>query len=149
MNRDNADAYYYFNQDYYETLFNGLEDNAFIFNATKDGIVIASSIILKSNNLLSYHLSGSLREYGYFAPTNLLLWEVCKWGISQHCSTLHLGGGVGGTDDGLFHFKKSFYKGEPTSFFIGKKIFNQKAYDELVAMKSNIERSNYFPKYRG
>lgn len=149
MNRDSADEYYYFKDEFYKSILNDLKDNAVIYYAEYEKKIIAASIILKTNNRLSYHLSGSLREYGSLAPTNLLLYEVAKWGAQNGYKTLHLGGGVGSKEDKLYAFKKAFNKGDDYQYSIGKMIFNKELYDELVSKRNDKNfRNNFFPLYR-
>ena len=111
--------------------------------------VIAASIMLATNGRMNYHLSGSLREYSSLAPTNLLLYKAALWGVSNGYKSLYLGGGVGSGEDGLFKFKRSFYKGELNHFYIGKKIYDFKKYDVLIKKKEQIKDENFFPRYRG
>ena len=149
MNKDNADQYYYFKKDFYESIKEDLKDNATIFYAELEGKIIATSIMIFANGKLNYHLSGSLREYQNLAPSNLLLWKAAEWGNEIGCSTFHLGGGVGSGEDSLFKFKRAFYRGELYRYYIGKKIFVKKVYKELVGIRGNIDHSHFFPEYRG
>lgn len=147
MDKDDAEEYYYFGEEFYQSVLNDLPQNAQVFWAEKNGQIIAASIILATNGKMNYHLSGSLREFGSLAPTNLLLYQVALWGCANGIKTFYLGGGVGSGEDSLFKFKRAFYKGELNRFYIGKKIFNQEKYDELLHMRGSIE-SSYFPQYR-
>lgn len=151
MDRDHADKYYYFDTVFYLSLLEDLPENAQIFYAQiPEGKIIAAAIILTANRFMNYHLSGSLREYGNLAATNLLLYKAALWGAANGCRTLYLGGGVGGLNDSLFKFKKSFYKGELQEFYVGKKVFNVEIYQWLVSMrKGQIKNNDYFPLYRG
>lgn len=150
MNKDNADDYYYFFDDFYNSIINDLKDNVDIFYAEYNGEIIASSIILKCNGYLTYHFSGFITKYGTLAATNLLLYEVAKYGANNGYKTFHLGGGVGSKQDNLYKFKKSFYRGEDYQYSIGKKIFDESLYNKLVSMRINEEkRDNFFPLYRG
>lgn len=149
MDKDNADKYYYFEKDFYTSVLEDLPQNAQIFYAVKDNIVIAASIMISANKKMNYHLSGSLKEYSSLAATNLLLYKAALWGCANGYSTLYLGGGVGSSEDGLFKFKKSFYKGDLNHYYIGKKIFNKEKYNELVVLRKNIKDKNFFPQYRG
>lgn len=148
MDKDNAEEYYYFGENFYESILEDIPYNAQVFFAEKDGTVIAASIILSANNRINYHLSGSLKEYSHLAPTNLLLYQVALWGHTNGYKTLYLGGGVGSGEDGLFKFKRAFYKGELHHFFIGKKIYDQDAYQNLIFIRGDNVQSNYFPLYR-
>lgn len=147
MEKDEADDYYYFNKPFYESILNDLPQNAQVFWADKDGQTIASSIMIGANGYLNYHLSGSLREFSSFAPSNLILYKASLWGCANGYRTLYLGGGVGSGEDSLFKFKRAFYKGELNNFVIGKKIYDQEKYDKLLQMRPYTE-SNFFPKYR-
>ena len=149
MDEDGAEPYYYFEQPFYDSLREDLPGNAQVFQAEKDGKVIASSVLLHCNGRMNYHLSGSLREYRTLAPTNLLLYEAARWGCENGCRTLYLGGGVGSSEDNLFKFKRAFNRGELKHFFVGRKIYDPEKYDMLVSLRSGIRDEGYFPKYRG
>lgn len=150
MDKDNADEYYYFSQEFYSSILNDLNHNAEIFYAVKGDKVIAASIILMCNGYLNYHLSGSLHDYYNLASTNLLLYEVALWGSEHGFKSLYLGGGVGSEEDNLFAFKRSFYKGNLNRFYIGKKIINGEVYKKLVGLKNEgIHNPLFFPQYRG
>ncbi len=148
MDKDHAEVYYYFGKEFYQSVLEDLPNNAQVFFAEKEGKVIAASIILTANGRINYHLSGSLREYSSLAPTNLLLYKVALWGYENGFKTLYLGGGVGSGEDGLFKFKRAFYKGELNRFHIGKKIFDEEKYEKMLSLREDLGESNYFPKYR-
>lgn len=150
MDKDEADDYYYFKPEFYESVMKDLDAEGQVFYAVYDKKVIAASIILATNGKLNYHLSGSLKEFQNLAPTNLLLYKAALWGYANGCKTFHLGGGVGSAKDSLYKFKAAFYKGEPSSFYIGRKIYIEDKYKELVLIRdqNEIENSGFFPKYR-
>ena len=147
MDKDNAEEYYYFGESFYESVLEDLPQNAQVFFAVKENTVIAASIFLSTNGHMNYHLSGSLREYSSLAPTNLLLYQASLWGCANGYKTLYLGGGVGSGEDSLFKFKRAFYRGELNRFYIGKKIFDDEKYKELLSVRGTIE-SGFFPAYR-
>ncbi len=149
MDKDNADDYYYFGDEFYQSILSDLYNNSQVFYAVYEDKVIASAIMLFANGKINYHLSGSVREYSSLAATNLLLYETALWGCDNGYKTLYLGGGVGSGEDSLFKFKKAFYRGEDLNrFYIGKCIFNKNKYDELVSMRTDLENTGFFPKYR-
>lgn len=149
MDKDDAEKYYYFESEFYKSILEDLPQNAQVFWAEKEGQVIAASIMLGTNGRMSYHLSGSLREFSSFAPTNLLLYKAALWGYANGYRTLYMGGGVGSGEDSLFKFKRAFFKGDLNHFFIGKRIYNTEKYDKLLGIRSEIDNPGYFPKYRG
>ena len=149
MKRDHAEDYYYFEKEFYEEILYSLPQNAQVFYAVLENEIIAASIMLTANRRMNYHLSGSRKEYSSLAASNLLLYEAALWGCENGCKSLYLGGGVGSNEDSLFKFKRAFYrKDELNQFYIGRKIFDQNSYDELLKMRSEHSKSNYFPEYR-
>ena len=149
MDKDNADSYYYFGEDFYASVREDLPDNAQIFYAVYENEIIAAAIFLTANGKINYHLSGSRRMYSSLAPTNLLLYEVAKWGCLNGYKSLYLGGGVGSEEDSLFKFKKAFYRPEDLNrFVIGKKIFDRETYDKLICARGDIPERVFFPQYR-
>jgi hypothetical protein len=149
MDKDHAQAYYYFDAPFYQSIHDDLAEHAEIFYAVWEDRIIAASIMLYANGFMNYHLSGSVREYASLAPTNLLLYEAALWGCGQGLQSLYLGGGVGSGEDSLFKFKRSFYRPDDLPrFHIGKKILNQAVYHELVAAREELGDSGFFPKYR-
>ena len=149
MDKDNATDYYYFAPSFYESVCEDLPHNSEVFYAQlPDGTVIAAAIMLWANGRMNYHLGGFRTEYGPIAPTNLLMYEAALWGCGAGCKTLHLGGGVGSGEDNLYRFKKTFYRGEPCRYHIGKKIFDKEKYAALCALRANLPDSGFFPRYR-
>ncbi len=154
MDNDNAIDYYYFGPQFYESVMHDLAENAEVFYAQiSDGTIAAVAIMLTVNGSMNYHLGGSLREYSKVAPMNHLFYKAALWGCANGYKTLYLGGGVGSGEDNLLRFKKNFYKGELSTFHIGKRIFDEDAYQNLVDLRSDkgpeITNAGFFPVYRG
>ena len=151
MNKDDATDYYYFKKEFYKSVLEDLRYNSLIFYALYDQKIISMSMILFGNDNMHYHLSASDREYQSLAATNLLLYEAACWGCENGYKSFHLGGGLGSNEDSLFKFKKAFNKNSETYFSIGRKIFDQEKYYELIKIRDiNYDDSNstFFPQYR-
>ena len=124
-----------------------------MFYAVYEDKIIAMSIMIFANDKMSYHLSGSDIEYRNLAPSNLLLYKAALWGCEQGFKTFHLGGGVGSGEDNLYKFKATFNKKTNYQFSIGKQIFNQEKYEDLINYRllNDINfntDSSFFPLYR-
>ena len=124
-----------------------------MFYAVLNGEIIAMSIMLFGNKQMHYHLSGSMMEYLNLAPSNLLLYKAALWGCEKGFKTFHLGGGVGSGEDNLYKFKAAFNRNSEYQFSIGKEIFDEEKYNDLVALRSKSDSefdtdSKYFPLYR-
>lgn len=153
MDKDHAEEYYYFGDAFYASIHRDLNDNYEMFYAVYEGQIIAMSIILYANQQMHYHLSGSLLEYRNLAPSNLLLYKAALWGYEQGFNTFHLGGGVGSGEDNLYKFKAAFNKNSDFQFSIGKQIFDESVYVNLVEMRRDNDpsfdlSSSFFPLYR-
>lgn len=153
MDKDNAEEYYYFKKEFYESIHVDLKDNYEMFWAEYEGKIIAMSIIIFANGRLNYHLSGSDIEYRNLAPSNLLLYKVAMWGCGKGMKTFHLGGGVGSGEDNLFKFKIAFNRFSDYQFSIAKHIFDQEKYEALVEERAGRDpefnrESKFFPLYR-
>ena len=153
MEKDHAEEYYFFEDAFYESIHNDLHDNYELFYAVLNDEIIAMSIMLFANNQMHYHLSGSLVEYRNIAPSNLLLYKAALWGCEHGYKTFHLGGGVGSGEDNLYKFKAAFNRNSDYQFSIGKEIFDQEKYNELVALRAKEDKNfdpenSFFPLYR-
>lgn len=153
MAKDHAEGYYFFGKEFYDSIYKDLDDNYELFFAKYDGKIIAMSIMLFCNHQMHYHLSGSLSEYRSLAPSNLLLYKAALWGCEQGFKTFHLGGGVGSSEDSLYKFKAAFNRHSGCQFSIGKEVFDQECYDELVCLRKVSDpdfdaESHFFPLYR-
>lgn len=153
MRGDNAEEYYFFGKQFYESIANDLAGNYEIFYATHEGKIISIAIMIFANDQMHYHLSGSLREYRSLAPSNLLLYKAALWGHEQGYKTFHLGGGVGSGEDPLYKFKAAFNRNSDYRFAIGKMIVNEGQYNYLVNLRASFDpdfdsTSKYFPVYR-
>lgn len=153
MDKDNAEEYYYFGEQFYESIHNDLNDNYEMFYAVLNSEIIAMSIVLFGNKQMHYHLSGSMIEFRHLAPSNLLLYKAALWGCEHGFKTFHLGGGVGSGEDNLYKFKAAFNKMSDYQFSIGKELFDKENYSKLIELRKTKDNSfnmesTFFPLYR-
>ena len=130
MAREN---YYFFPQSYYDEYKASFKDNSVLYFAMLDDKVIAGSMFMFSDDYAHYHLSARDREYSRYAANNFILWYGIQKAKERGCKWFHFGGGTTGDDnDSLLKFKKEFSK-TLCEFWIGKKVHNQRIYDEVVS----------------
>lgn len=145
MDRVNASQDYYFSQDYFYQFLQNRDFEAKLLVCKERNNVIAGAIFTNSEKIIQYHLAGTSSEYIKIAPMKLIIDEARLWGNQTAAGTLHLGGGVGGSDeDSLFRFKSAF-SDQYMQFSVWRFIVNKEVYGELSQGK---EMSNYFPLYR-
>lgn len=147
MDRDAASSYYYFNEAYYQNLFSNLQGHVVMYRARFEETTIAMCILFYCGKWAHYHLSCAKREYMKFAPTNLLLYTAAKDCAACGVKDFYLGGGLGGAEDSLYSFKKSFHRTGVLLRYFGKKVYDTKVYEALVE-QTNTAGSVFFPAYR-
>lgn len=146
MDKLSADGFYYFDNDYYKHLVEGIPNSFLGCVKDAEGKIISSAIFMYSGAYGHYHLSGSDKSQLILSPNNLMLWEAAKELQKRGVKRFHLGGGTtGNEDDSLFLFKRRFSKGT-CQFYIGKLIFNQDAYNAICAdwEQKNPEKAEHY-----
>ena len=110
--------------------------------------IISGAIMVKTNNIIQYHISGTRNEYLHLTPIRILIDEMRIKGTEQGYTFFNLGGGLGSEEDSLFNFKASFSK-DFKNFKIWKYIVNSKVYDTLVSQYTDLNSNqDFFPLYR-
>lgn len=149
MDRNNASDYYYFDKEYFTGIMDNFSQNIIIVKAIFEGKVIAAGFYFTYNKMVHIHLSGTLSDYLYLSPAYVLRYAVTLWAKENGFEMIHHGGGRTNTEeDGLFKFKKSFAKNTEFDFYIGKKVWNEKVYEELCKEIQDEGNEMFFPAYR-
>lgn len=148
MDRTNATEQYYNSKEKLTIFMENCPDNCAIVLTYKDEVAIASEIILLSNDSLFSFIGGTLSDYFNLRPNEILKHDVIDWGFNRGFKFYVLGGGLG-KEDGIYIYKKTFFPNDEYPFVVGKKIVNDKIYDELVSMQEfDNSDSDFFPLYR-
>lgn len=145
MRRQQAADYYFFPPGYWQALAAGLDDGLIIFEAVLGGEVVAALLCMATKPWLHYHLGATADEARVVGASNALFLAAAEWGKARGYTHFHLGGGVGGGDDGLLKFKLRFDPGGMLPFHIGKAVLDPARYAELAGSAST---AGFFPAYR-
>lgn len=149
MERNEASEYYYFDDSYFQGLIDELGDHLVNVNIFQGDTCIASGLYFYTDESFHMHLSGTRHEFLHLSPAFVLKYTAMEWAKSKGIKYVHHGGGASNDpEDSLLKFKLRFTTNEPLDFYIGRKVFMQEVYDELVQV-TNTQGSSYFPKYRG
>ena len=143
MRRVNADGFYFFEPAYWERLG---ELPLVRFDAEIDGEVVASALCLATPPWLHYHLSGTTDAGRSTGSSTLVLLEAARWAQANGYERFHLGGGLGGKEDSLHHFKARFDPEGLVDAAIGKAIHDEDAYRRLSGSEASYV--GFFPAYR-
>lgn len=149
MDRNSAQNYYYFDEEYFNKNLEYFKDNLLIVEAIYEEKTIAMGFYYIYNEYIHTHLSGTLSEYLKLSPAYVLRYALTQWGKEQGYHLIHHGGGTtNDPEDSLFKFKKQFGNNTEFEFHIGKKVWNEEIYDSLCS-ENNIDKNiEFFPAYR-
>jgi hypothetical protein len=154
MDRVAAKESYYFENEYYLNLLN-LEDKVHICLVELEGQAICGSLLFEHDGIVQYHLGGTKNEFLKLAPTTLMFDFIRLWAKERGNLYFHLGGGLGGGNDNLYHFKAGFSQ-QRYRFFTLRLITHTENYDKLVKRRAKtldmqaerLIESGFFPAYR-
>ncbi|MBR7117522.1 MAG: peptidoglycan bridge formation glycyltransferase FemA/FemB family protein [Clostridia bacterium] len=149
MDRNGASDYYYFDDEYFNDCLKYFQKNLIFVEAIFEEKTIAAGLYFVYNNTIHIHLSGTLSEYLHLSPAYILRYAVTLWGKEHGYKLIHHGGGRSNAeDDNLYLFKKQFAQMTEFDFYVGKRIWDNAAYDMLCRESGNTECSDFFPAYR-
>lgn len=155
MDRVSAKQSYYFDQKYFEDLLR-LGEKIHCCIVENSDQIVAASLFFECCGIVQAHLGGTRTAFMSQSPFSLLLHYVRLWARERGNEFLHLGGGVGGSqEDRLFRFKSGFSK-QQHDFHTLRLIVNLQTYQELIAYRAHsldlpveqLQQSNFFPAYR-
>ncbi|MFR2795618.1 GNAT family N-acetyltransferase [Romboutsia timonensis] len=155
MDRNNANNSYYFSNEYFNKIINQLSDNFVIFNAIKDNKIIATELVLVSEDSMYSFLGGTDSEFYGIRPNDLLKYEMIMWGKNNSKKHYVLGGGYR-PQDGIYKYKLGFEPDGVMEYKVGKRIFSEDIYNRIVdkhintigIKKEELIKQNFFPLYR-
>jgi hypothetical protein len=153
MDRVKAAVAYYFDDAYFEQLAATLPAKLLI--AELGGETAAMCVFTECQGIVQAHLGGTSDAHFGRSPFHLLLFEAALWAKRRGNRYLHLGGGLGGKNDGLLRFKAGF---SPVRFRFRtqRMIVNEQVYRRLVEHRAALDgttpeallAADYFPAYR-
>ena len=155
MSRVNASKIYYFTKDYFKKLVEVLGDRLALCVVEIDNEVIAASLITEVSGIVQYHLGGTTTQYLPQSPTIIMFDYIIRWAKERNNHYLNLGGGLGGNQDSLYHFKSGF-SDRIKSFATVETIVDRAIYNRLTHSRAEvlgitpleIQATSFFPSYR-
>jgi hypothetical protein len=109
MERVAAAGFYFFSDEYFGDLRAALGERLHLCTVLSPaGDVGAAGLFYETDGIVQYHLGATADAYVDRAPSKLMFDTVRRWAKERGNRVLHLGGGLGGRADSLFHFKAGF-----------------------------------------
>lgn len=151
MARLSATDYYLFDDEYFEMLRRDLAPVLRLATIRIDDTLAAAGLFTAEDGIIQLHLAGRSEASADLSPTKLMYHNVRSWGRQRGDRWLCLGGGFGGEDDSLMHFKRGFSP-QTRPYEQLRVVLDREAYRELTpALVEAGERGvdeRYFPAYR-
>ena len=149
MRTVNADPYYLFPDGYFRDLREALGSRLHLFSVlAPDRSIAAAGLFTETQGIVQYHLSCTAEEHRRRAPSKLMLDYAITWAKAAGNRVLHLGGGLGSQDDGLFQFKTGFSKTH-AAFQTWRVVCDPKRYSGLIEANAfDVLPGGFFPAYR-
>jgi hypothetical protein len=154
MRRVHAGPAYFFPPSYFQELQRVLGDRLHLWVVEESrGQVACAGLFSEMDGVVEYHLGGTADAFLQGGPSKLLFHAVRRWAKTRGNRVLHLGGGVGGAPDSLFHFKAGFSSWQ-LPFHTWRVVVDPPLFEDLVARWRNLsglvpeEFTGFFPNYR-
>lgn len=116
-------GFYAHGPEYFQKMWDELKDTGMIhiFNAVYQQMVLVSWIVFTFNGVLYYPYGASVREYREVMASNLMMWEVIRFGQKQNSRRFDMWGSLGPEPDQKnpwygFHRFKEGYGGDLMEF---------------------------------
>jgi hypothetical protein len=146
-----ADSYYLFGDEYFSGLRDALGDSLHIAAAHLDGELAAAALFVETDGAVEMHLTGHRAAFARVQPLKLVFHEVRTYASARGNQVLHLGGGRGGAEDSLLHFKAGFSP-RRRPFRTLRIVARPDDYARLVAARDPgldpLDLTGSFPAYR-
>lgn len=150
------DIYYSFDSEYFCQMDYFIGDRLYLcLVESTSGEVASAGLYTECGGIVQAAFGGISNNFVKQSPSILEIDTMRWWAKEQSYQYLHLGGGVGGSEDSVYQFKAGFSKLRH-SFSTLRLIIDQNKYDFLVNLKAKIKKinvadlkkSNFFPAYR-
>lgn len=155
MDRVSASRFFYFSELYFLDLLEALGEKLHLCIVECDRQIVCAGLFTECCGIVQYHLGGTKQEFLKRSPSTLMFDHVRHWAKERGNSVFHLGGGVGGAQDSLHHFKAGFSK-QRQSLSMLRLITDPEIYHHLVELRAkslntspaHLLETDFFPAYR-
>jgi len=141
MERTGAAERYFYGADYFDALLSSPRTALYLVRAP-DGAVAAGSLVVESDGMLHYYLSGTATPHLRDSPMKSLVSRLVDAGEEQG-KPVNFGGGIA-PGDALEEFKRGFANRQE-AWRTSEIVCDPVAYSELSAGR---EAAGFFPAYR-
>ena len=150
------DIYYSFNSEYFQQMDYLMGDRLHLcLVESTSGEPASAGLYTECGDIIQAAFGGISNNFVQQSPSILEIDAMRWWAKEKGYQYLHLGGGVGSSEDSVYKFKAGFSKLR-NPFYTLRLIIDQDKYDYLVNLKAKshniaveaLKDSNFFPAYR-
>jgi len=138
-------GFYAHTPEYFNKLWESLKDNDMmhIFKAVYENKVLVVWIVFVFNNVLYYPYGASSSLYREVMASNLMMWEVIRFGKAKGCKNFDMWGSLGPNPDpksswGGFHRFKKGYGGELVEFIGSYDLINDYPMYKIYSLAESL-----------
>lgn len=143
---EETDSYYFFTNDYFESLVSALGPELHLFGAYKDNKLLAATYVLTKGETIYHHLSGKAEGADLVDAETVLMNNIAEWGAYNGFSYFHLAGKQPGYLAASDVDVNKPYAVSSAPFFIARLVHDPEAYisthpieeTELIKRYGNI-----------
>ncbi|HEY9826303.1 MAG TPA: hypothetical protein V6D19_12710 [Stenomitos sp.] len=155
MHRVSAQEFYFFDSDYFNGLMS-LGDKLHLCIVQQAEQVVSALFLFECCGIVQAHLGGTKTEFLSQSPFMAALNHARYWAKERGNELMHIGGGIGGSDqDSLFKFKSGFSR-QRHAFFTLRLVIDPDVYHQLIGLRAQMfqvppetfHSSEFFPAYR-
>ncbi|MGL4375410.1 MAG: FemAB family protein, partial [Microcoleaceae cyanobacterium] len=156
MRRTGSVEYYYsFDSKYFLDLAEILGEKLYLCLVEFNNQIASAGLYTECCGIVQSNLGGTRTKFLKQSPNSLRIDYARSWAKERGNDVLHLGGGVGSSKDGVYHFKASF-SAQRENFLTMRLIIDEEKYRHLVELRAKslntqaeeLLKSNFFPAYR-
>lgn len=128
---EEKDSYYFFTNDYFESLVSALGSNLQLFGAYKGNKLLAACYLLAKGGVIYHHLSGKAEGVEVPGAEEALLEKIAVWGAENNYLQYHLAGkqiGISGQSETT---REPSYATAASTYYIARLVHDQEVYKAL------------------
>ena len=149
------DVYYSFNKEYFTAMNAAMGDKLYFCIVESAGEPASVGLYTECCGIVQAAFGGTRDTFVKQSPSILEIDYTRRWFKEKGFKYLHLGGGVGSYEDGVYKFKAGFSR-QRHQFLTLRLIVDEEKYNYLLktrAKQLNVEEfklldTNFFPAYR-
>lgn len=140
---EETDSYYFFTNDYFESLVSSLGPDLHLFGTYKDNKLLTASYVLTKGETIYHHLSGKSEGTETEEAETFLLHNIAQWGAYNGFRSFHLAGRQPGSLAAANQSMSRPYAVSSSTFFIARLVHNREHYTST----HSIEESELIKRY--